>query len=70
MLIKLFNAFPNLVQLELNSADIDDNIITQLSKCFPTKIKVLYIIDNKITDDGLENMFMNMNHYELERGSE
>lgn len=63
MLIKLFSAFTNLAQLELNSADIDDAIITQLSKFFPQRIKVLYLIDNKITDEGLENMFMNMNHY-------
>lgn len=37
-------------------------ILIQLSKFFPPKIRVLYLIDNKITDDGLESMFMNMNY--------
>ncbi len=41
--------------------------MAQLSKCFPQKLKVLYIIDNKITDDGLESMFINMNHYDISR---
>ncbi len=53
MLIKLFKSFPNLAQLELNSCEIDDNILNYISKKFPHKLKIIYLIDNKIGDDGL-----------------
>lgn len=46
--------------LELNSANITDDILEKISSFFPAKLKHLYLIDNKINDDGLEYMFKNL----------
>lgn len=53
--------FQHLHTLELNSAGIDDEKIAELGHYF-SKIKHLYIMDNQITDNGLELMFENMRH--------
>lgn len=59
MVIKFLRAYPNLTHLELNSCEINDDSLFNISKYFNPRLKVLYLIDNFITDDGLEQMFFN-----------
>ena len=59
-LLKALTQYKNINLLELNSANITDQTITSFSECFSKRIRHLYIMDNYITDDGLESMFMNM----------
>jgi hypothetical protein len=57
MLVRFLKTFPNLVHLELNSCEISDDLLFNLSKYFTQRLRILYIIDNHITDEGLEQMF-------------
>lgn len=49
--------YVNLHTLELNTSQIDDLTLNEISPYFPDTLKHLYLIDNKITDDGIENMY-------------
>ena len=52
-LANAFISFPELNEVELNSAEIDDEILTRISKTFSKNIKKLQLMDNRITDEGL-----------------
>ena len=52
-LAEAFKSFPELNEVELNSAEIDDEILAKLSRNFSKNIKKLQLMDNRITDDGL-----------------
>ena len=45
------------MHLELNSCEINDDLLFNISKYFTQRLRILYLIDNHITDDGLEQMF-------------
>ena len=59
ILTRFLKTFPNLVHLELNSCEINDDLLFSISKYFTQRLRILYLIDNYITDDGLEQMFFN-----------
>lgn len=54
---RFLKAYPSLAHLELNSCEIDDDILKELSAGFTSRLKKLYLIDNKITDEGIQNLF-------------
>ena len=56
-IFKFLRSYSNLKHLELNSCEITDDILYNISKYFTPRMKILYLIDNYITDDGLEQMF-------------
>jgi len=56
-IFKFLRSYANLRHLELNSCEITDTILYNISKYFTSRMKILYLIDNHITDDGLEQMF-------------
>ena len=58
-LVEAFKHFPNLYEVELNSAEIDDEILARIAINFSKQLKKLQLMDNKITDEGLEKMFFN-----------
>ena len=61
MIYKFLKSYSNLKHLELNSCDISDEMLFNISKYFTQRLKVLFLIDNHITDDGLEQMFNGSN---------
>ena len=56
-IFKFLRSYSNLKHLELNSCEITDDILYNISKYFTPRMKVLCLIDNYITDEGLEQMF-------------
>ena len=52
-IFKFLRAYANLKHLELNSCEITDDILYNISKYFNPRMKVLYLTDNYITDEGL-----------------
>ena len=63
MVFKFLRSYSNLKHLELNSCDITDDILYNISKYFTSRLKILYLIDNHITDEGLEQMFSGITLY-------
>ena len=53
MIYKFLKSYSNLRHLELNSCDITDVMFYNISRYFTPRLKTLYLIDNRITDDGL-----------------
>lgn len=57
--------FPNLHTIELNTARIDDEMLKEISVHFPSNLKSIHLMDNEITDDGIESMLTIMKNPQL-----
>lgn len=47
----------------MNSANVTDESVEKISTAFPSKLKHLHLVDNQITDDGLEYMLRNIQNH-------
>lgn len=63
MLFRILSSYTNLKHLELNSCEISDDMLYNISKYFTARLKILYLIDNHLTDEGLDQMFNGVTLY-------